>query len=344
VGAKNKAELRHDVRHDHQLTSTLHLDSTSSKSVVQQLEDLIRLHGLRVRDVFADWDSESVGTVDLAHFRTGLKAMSFDGGDEVINEAFNEINASKSGNIDLHELEHALHRYLDKEHYEDHALAHGFNDEAKQNRRGSLERVWRAVRSSGSWTGKPKHKSRPQEMTLSAAKSLLKQGKGPLAKQTPAEKRRRRTLDLMPWRFQGPRISSWKGFGKSQDRPSHVGAPTTLFNGGGTDKLAGAVDALAMSDEPPPPADDESHAGATDALAALDEGDVDDDDDDDAALAPRKSRSSVADKDTDAALAPRRSAPDTDGDAPLAPCNSAADKARNNFSYQQGPDAVDESA
>jgi len=78
------------------------------KSILFQLFEAVRERKWRVYDLFKDWDTNRVGKLDYAQFRAAMQSMGFRGSEEAIVEAFEEIDADRSGFIELRALQAAV--------------------------------------------------------------------------------------------------------------------------------------------------------------------------------------------------------------------------------------------
>ena len=115
VAEVQSLNLRHDQRR--KKGSALHgsekLKADESKSVTEQIRDMLTMNAVRVMDLFRDWDEDQTGTITFSEFKRAIVALGFDEqqhGEGSMRELFNEIDTDGSKTIEYGELNKALRR------------------------------------------------------------------------------------------------------------------------------------------------------------------------------------------------------------------------------------------
>ena len=93
--------------------SSVQLDSDSSLTVQEQLRELVKSHGVRMLDLFRDWDEDQSGTITLTEFRRAISALGYEAPSADVAAVFDMFDRDKSGTIELKELNKELRRGVD---------------------------------------------------------------------------------------------------------------------------------------------------------------------------------------------------------------------------------------
>ena len=86
------------------------LDESSDKSVAQQLRDILSKNGVRVVDLFREWDEDGDGTVSKKEFRKAMPLLGFDAPRATVDQVFDSLDPDGGGAISIDELNKALRR------------------------------------------------------------------------------------------------------------------------------------------------------------------------------------------------------------------------------------------
>ena len=92
------------------LPSTVILHADGSRSVVEQLRDIVKDNWIRVIDLFRSWDEDGDGLIDRGEFRKAIAALGFEASREHIDAVFAPFDIDGSGKIEYSELRALLHR------------------------------------------------------------------------------------------------------------------------------------------------------------------------------------------------------------------------------------------
>ena len=109
---------RHDLRkvsggrRGAALATTVKLDRASGKSIPTLLSEALASRGVRVMDLFHDWDEDGSGRIDQEEFFRGTVALKLDVTRAESNELFDEFDTDGSGEVDFRELNKLLRRRL----------------------------------------------------------------------------------------------------------------------------------------------------------------------------------------------------------------------------------------
>ena len=86
------------------------IDESSEKSVAQQLRDILSKNGVRVVDLFREWDEDGNGSVSKKEFRKAMPLLGFDAPRAQIDQLFDSFDPDGGGAISIDELNKALRR------------------------------------------------------------------------------------------------------------------------------------------------------------------------------------------------------------------------------------------
>ena len=92
------------------LPSTVILHADGSRSVIEQLRDIVKDNWIRVIDLFRSWDEDGDGLIDRGEFRKAIAALGFEASREHIDAVFAPFDIDGSGKIEYSELRALLHR------------------------------------------------------------------------------------------------------------------------------------------------------------------------------------------------------------------------------------------
>ena len=92
------------------LPSTVILHADRSRSVIEQLRDIVKDNWIRVIDLFRSWDEDGDGLIDRGEFRKAIAALGFEASREHIDAVFAPFDIDGSGKIEYSELRALLHR------------------------------------------------------------------------------------------------------------------------------------------------------------------------------------------------------------------------------------------
>ena len=90
------------------LPPTVKLDAISEKSVQEQLLDILQEHGVKLIDLFREWDDDGNGALDKKELRQAVAALGYDAPRKDVDSFFDIIDADHSGWIEFEELKKAL--------------------------------------------------------------------------------------------------------------------------------------------------------------------------------------------------------------------------------------------
>ena len=86
------------------------IDESSDKSVAQQLRDILSKNGVRVVDLFREWDEDGNGSVSKKEFRKAMPLLGMDLPTKAIDELFDQYDPDKSGVMEMNELQRMLRK------------------------------------------------------------------------------------------------------------------------------------------------------------------------------------------------------------------------------------------
>ena len=110
--SKNSIELRHQAGGEKgaALGLSVKLDTSSDKSVQEQLREVLKANMVRVMDLFRDWDDDGRGTVSKKEFRKGLAALGLGAEHRAdVDGLFDSLDRDGSLEIEFKELNSLLH-------------------------------------------------------------------------------------------------------------------------------------------------------------------------------------------------------------------------------------------
>ena len=90
------------------LPEMVKLSARSGKSVQEQLRGILNEHGVKLIDLFREWDDDGNGGVDKQEFRKAIAALGYDAPKSQIDGLFDSMDDDKTGFIEFHELKLAL--------------------------------------------------------------------------------------------------------------------------------------------------------------------------------------------------------------------------------------------
>jgi len=112
IAVHQKHELRRVAggRRGAALATTVKLDRSSGRPVPALLSEALASRGVRVIDLFRDWDEDGSGSIDKKEFRKSIAALGYKAPKQDIDAVFDELDKDRSGQVDYHELNKALRR------------------------------------------------------------------------------------------------------------------------------------------------------------------------------------------------------------------------------------------
>jgi len=96
-------------------------EHTTQISITAQMRNFLKQNRGQVMTLFRSWDDDEDGTVSMEEFRKAMALMGVTGKDGVVDALFREIDADRSGLIELPELDRVLKGK--KDIWFDHSLA-----------------------------------------------------------------------------------------------------------------------------------------------------------------------------------------------------------------------------
>ena len=78
--------------------------------MAQQLRDILSKNGVRVVDLFREWDEDGDGTISKKEFRKAIPLIVLDVPKAAVDQLFDEWDPDQSGMISLAELIKKLRR------------------------------------------------------------------------------------------------------------------------------------------------------------------------------------------------------------------------------------------
>ena len=104
------AQVRQGLSKRGSALGEIDLDESSDKSVAQQLRDILSKNGVRVVDLFREWDEDGDGTVSKKEFRKAMPLLGFDAPRATVDQVFDSFDPDGGGAISIDELNKALRR------------------------------------------------------------------------------------------------------------------------------------------------------------------------------------------------------------------------------------------
>ena len=110
IKTSNKHQLRRKESSDVKKNRLqgMSLDADSDESVQEQLRHMLSAKGMRVIDIFRDWDEDGDGLIDKTEFRSALTALGIQADKDKMNALFDTFDANSDGRIDCVELNKKL--------------------------------------------------------------------------------------------------------------------------------------------------------------------------------------------------------------------------------------------
>jgi len=84
------------------------LDSSTGKSLQQQLQEILSEHKVKLIDLFREWDDDGNGALDKKELRAAVAALGYEAPRKEIDAFFDSLDDDKSGFIEFGELKEAL--------------------------------------------------------------------------------------------------------------------------------------------------------------------------------------------------------------------------------------------
>lgn len=109
--AANKFKLRRNAggRKGNRI-GTVMLDGSSTKSVAEQLKEVLVSNRARVLDLFREWDEDGDGLVTQAEFRAAVKALGYSAVRADVDLLFSQFDKDGSGVLEFGELNSMLRK------------------------------------------------------------------------------------------------------------------------------------------------------------------------------------------------------------------------------------------
>jgi len=74
----------------------------------EQLKNILIKHGVRLIDLFREWDDDNNGSIDKRELRTAIAALGYEAPKSAVDAFFDSLDDDGNGMIEFHELEAAL--------------------------------------------------------------------------------------------------------------------------------------------------------------------------------------------------------------------------------------------
>jgi len=110
IAVHQKHDLRRNAggRRGAALATTVKLDRSSGKPIAILLSEALSSRGVRVIDLFRDWDEDGSGLIDKDEFFKAMAPLGIDVSREEANDLFDEFDKDLSGEIEFRELNKML--------------------------------------------------------------------------------------------------------------------------------------------------------------------------------------------------------------------------------------------
>merc|ERR1712087_1025804 len=111
--ADNKTALRKGKidKNDSNLLQGLDIDeSLGLDQVDEQVRDFMSKKGVRVIDMFREWDDDNTGEIEKKEFRKAMKSLGLSVSKAQMDELFDSCDNDKSGKLQIKEIEKLLRR------------------------------------------------------------------------------------------------------------------------------------------------------------------------------------------------------------------------------------------
>ena len=85
-------------------------ESLGLEQVDEQIRDYLSTKGVRVIELFRQWDDDGTGKIERKEFRRGMKELGLNASDAQLDELFDMWDPDKSGVLTIDELQKLLRR------------------------------------------------------------------------------------------------------------------------------------------------------------------------------------------------------------------------------------------
>ena len=90
------------------LPPTVTLDASSGISLQEQLVDILSEHGVKLIDLFREWDEDGNGALDKKEVRRAVAALGYEAPRSEVDALFDSIDVDKGGMIEFEEFKKAI--------------------------------------------------------------------------------------------------------------------------------------------------------------------------------------------------------------------------------------------